>query len=93
MLRLWGARVANVKDDARDAKTALQEWAQARGLPPPTYVEVSRDGPDHAPEFTMAARLSTGTEAQATAKSKRAAEQAAAKALLAQVGGGSAPAA
>ena len=35
ILRLWGDRIGEVEQDARDAKTALQEWAQARGLPPP----------------------------------------------------------
>ena len=82
ILRLWGDRIHNVEADARDAKTALQEWAQARGQKPPSYVEVKRSGPDHAPVFTIAARLQDGTEAQATAGSKRQAEQAAAKALL-----------
>lgn len=88
ILRLWGDRVTTVEDDARDAKTSLQEWAQARKLPPPKYVQVSRDGPDHAPIFTIAAQLSDGRSAQATAGSKRQAEQAAAGALLAQVNGG-----
>ncbi len=82
ILRLWGDRIHNVEADARDAKTSLQEWAQARGQKPPSYVEVKRSGPDHAPVFTIAARLQDGTEAQATAGSKRQAEQAAAKALL-----------
>ncbi|MFW8635001.1 ribonuclease III [Cribrihabitans pelagius] len=82
ILRLWGKRVHQVEEDARDAKTSLQEWAQARGQKPPAYVEVSRSGPDHAPVFTIAARLQDGTEAEATAGSKRQAEQAAAKALL-----------
>ena len=82
VLRLWGARIDTVQDDARDAKTALQEWAQARGLPPPSYVELGREGPDHAPEFRIEARLSSGQSATAKAGSKRAAEQAAAKALL-----------
>ena len=85
VLRLWGERVGRVEQDARDAKTSLQEWAQGRGLPPPAYVEVGREGPDHAPVFTIAARLETGEEARATAGSKRAAEQAAAKALLGQL--------
>lgn len=85
VLRLWGDRIRGVEDDARDAKTALQEWAQARKLEPPSYVEVTRTGPDHAPQFTIAARLSTGDEARATAGSKRNAEQAAAQALLAKV--------
>jgi ribonuclease III len=82
ILRLWGERIGAVDDDARDAKTALQEWAQARGLPPPKYVELKRSGPDHAPVFTMAAQLETGDSESATAGSKRQAEQAAAKALL-----------
>lgn len=85
VLRLWGARVETVKEDARDAKTSLQEWAQARGLPPPAYVETARTGPDHAPQFTIEARLENGAAAAATAGSKRQAEQAAAKALLARV--------
>lgn len=85
ILRLWGDRILKVEADARDAKTALQEWAQARGQKPPSYVEVKRSGPDHAPVFTIAARLQDGAEAQATAGSKRQAEQAAAKALLEQL--------
>ena len=85
VLRLWGDRVGRVKADARDPKTALQEWAQARGLPPPGYDEISRDGPPHQPVFTIAVRLSTGETEQATAGSKRQAEQAAARALLARL--------
>ena len=85
VLRLWGSRVERVEADARDAKTALQEWAQARKLPPPQYVQTHRKGPDHAPVFTIAARLENGCEATATAPSKRAAEQAAAATLLAQL--------
>lgn len=82
ILRLWGERIARVDADARDAKTALQEWAQARGLKPPAYVELDRSGPDHAPIFTISACLPDGTEAQASAGSKRQAEQGAATALL-----------
>lgn len=82
ILRLWGDRIRNVEADARDAKTSLQEWAQARKLSPPTYVELSREGPDHAPVFTIEVQLQNGRSATATAPSKRAAEQAAAKALL-----------
>ena len=87
IIRLWGERINKVEADARDAKTALQEWAQARKMAVPKYVEISREGPDHAPVFTIEAQLPDGRAAQATANSKRAAEQAAAKALLAQVEG------
>ncbi|MBY6002990.1 ribonuclease III [Salipiger bermudensis] len=86
--RLWGERVSRVDEDARDAKTSLQEWAQARGMQPPAYVEVGRSGPDHAPVFTIEARLASGETAQATAGAKRKAEQEAAAALLAKVTGG-----
>ncbi|MGR3649102.1 MAG: ribonuclease III [Shimia sp.] len=82
ILRLWGARVQSVEADARDPKTSLQEWAQARKLPPPKYDLVSRSGPDHAPVFTIAVTLENGLKAEATDNSKRKAEQAAAKALL-----------
>ena len=87
VLRLWGVRIESVDADARDAKTALQEWAQARKLNPPEYVETGRSGPDHAPVFTIEARLGNGQAATGSANSKRGAEQAAAKALLAKVNG------
>ncbi len=82
ILRLWGARVHAVEDDARDAKTALQEWAQARKQQPPKYVELSRTGPDHAPVFVIEAQMQSGEAEKATAGSKREAQQAAAKALM-----------
>jgi len=82
VLRLWGARIANAKGDARDSKTALQELVQARGQKPPVYEETGRAGPDHAPVFTITARLQSGESADATAASKRQAQQAAAAKLL-----------
>lgn len=86
ILRHWGGRIARVDNDAKDAKTSLQEWAQARGQQPPAYRETARSGPDHAPVFTIAVELQSGERAEATAGSKRQAEQAAAKALLGQLG-------
>ncbi|MFV2034517.1 MAG: ribonuclease III family protein, partial [Halocynthiibacter sp.] len=88
ILRLWGGRVTDVKSDARDAKTALQEWAQARGAPPPVYNETKREGPDHAPRFTIQVTLADGEGEAASAGSKREAEQKAAKMLLARLDGG-----
>lgn len=85
VLALWGDRIDRVEADARDAKTALQEWAQARGQKPPTYKERARSGPDHAPVFTIVVCLDSGEEATAEAKSKRQAEQAAAAELLARL--------
>ena len=85
VLHLWGARIGAVDADARDAKTSLQEWAQARGLPPPLYTEAARDGPDHQPVFTVQVSLETGETEVARAGAKRLAEQQAARALLARM--------
>ncbi len=82
VLRLWGGRVGAVEPDARDPKSALQEWAQARGMPPPKYTETGRSGPDHQPLFTVSVLLDNGAGEVAQAGSKRAAEQLAAAALL-----------
>lgn len=82
VLRLWGARIGAVAPDARDAKTSLQEWAQARGMPPPAYAETGRTGPDHQPVFTVTVTLANGASETASAGSKRAAEHLAAAALL-----------
>ena len=85
VLRLWGPRVQAVEQDARDAKTALQEWAQARGMAPPVYTEAARDGPDHQPMFTVQVTLASGEMELARAGAKRLAEQQAARALLARM--------
>jgi ribonuclease-3 len=87
VLRLWARRIAGVDPEPRDAKSALQEWAQGRGLGLPDYTEQARSGPDHKPEFTVVVRLQSGEAATATAGTKRAAEQGAAAALLAQLEG------
>ena len=86
IINLWGDRIKNVKVDARDAKTMLQEWAQARGQNPPNYEVMSRSGPDHAPDFLVKVILDSGETSEALAGSKRQAEQMAAKALLQIIG-------
>ena len=86
IINLWGDRIKNVKGDARDAKTMLQEWAQARGQNPPNYEVISRSGPDHAPYFLVKVILESGETSEALAGSKRQAEQMAAKALLQKIG-------
>jgi ribonuclease-3 len=65
-----------------DAKTTLQEWAQARGLEPPTYTQVDRRGPDHAPEFTISVSLGDYDSLSATGPSKKIAEHKAAELFL-----------
>jgi ribonuclease III len=84
--RLWGDRFNLSASAFVDAKSALQEWAQGRGLPLPKYTEVSRDGPDHAPQFVSEVRIRGVKAAQGVGASKRHAEQAAASALLTREG-------
>jgi len=71
----------------QDAKTALQEWVQDRGLGLPRYEVVARKGPSHKPEFTVRVEVEARPSVQAEGRSKRVAEQRAAAAMLRQVAG------
>jgi len=85
--RLWETQAHEQPTAAGpDAKSALQEWAQGKGLALPQYVEVERLGPDHAPRFTSEVRIVGHPPARGEGASKRAAEQAAARALLEREG-------
>ena len=84
--RFWAERMRKPARPLRDPKTVLQEWAQARGLPTPSYREVERIGPHHDPEFRVAVTLPNRDPAEGRGRSKRAAEQAAAEALLKREG-------
>jgi ribonuclease III len=84
--QLWGERLRTPARPLRDPKTVLQEWAQAQGLPTPSYREVARTGPHHDPEFLVAVDLAEFTPAEGMGRSKRAAEQAAAAAMLTREG-------
>lgn len=66
----------------RDPKTGLQEWAQAKGLPVPTYDIVDRSGPDHAPVFTVAVSVKGYMPFKADGQNKQTAEREAAKTAL-----------
>jgi ribonuclease-3 len=79
----WKPFVDGQKSAMKDAKTELQEWAQAQGFTTPTYREVGREGPPHAPIFTMLVTVGEGLMAQGSGRSKQLAEQAAADRLLA----------
>jgi ribonuclease-3 len=80
--RFWQPRMLADQAPIQDAKTAVQEWAQARGLPTPRYTEVERSGPAHLPRFTMQVELDGYAPERGEASSKRAAEQVAAKTFL-----------
>lgn len=83
---LWEARLAADEHVPVDAKTALQEWAQGRKLDLPRYVKVSREGPDHAPIFTVEVRIAGLEAGRGDGPSKQIAEQAAACAVLIREG-------
>lgn len=71
-------------DDRKDAKTRLQEWLQSRQLPLPNYRVTGEFGTEHAREFQVSCELATPERcAQGRGSSRKAAEQAAAEALLA----------
>lgn len=80
--RMFEEFLADGQANKADAKTTLQEWAQARGLEPPTYTQTERRGPDHAPEFTIAVRLGDFEPLSATGPSKKIAEHKAAELFL-----------
>ncbi len=81
----WSSLIRSSDAPPRDAKTALQEWSQARGLGLPTYRDTAREGPDHEPLFTVEVNVPGGEPARAQGSNKRAAEQKAAALLLRQL--------
>jgi ribonuclease-3 len=83
--RYWEPLLQGTATPPRDAKTALQEWAQGRGRGLPTYETVSVAGPAHKRVFTVSARVEGAEPATASGSSKRAAETAAAAELIARL--------
>jgi ribonuclease-3 len=85
--RLWEPMFADPGADTRDAKTRLQEWAQARGkdASAPLYRLQEQAGPDHAPRFVVEAKVKGFDPVTGVGGSKRQAEQDAAAKLLAIV--------
>ena len=83
----WEPMFADAGADIRDAKTRLQEWAQARGKDAvaPVYTLKEQAGPDHAPRFVVQARVKGFDPVVGEGGSKRQAEQDAAAKLLAIV--------
>lgn len=84
--RHWRRRMEAADKPRRDAKSALQEWAQGEGMPPPIYDEAARSGPDHEPVFTVRVVISGLEPIEAAGRSKREAEQNSAALLLVKLG-------
>ncbi len=66
----------------RDFKSALQERVQSDGGPPPEYVVVGEAGPDHHKMFHVEVRVAGKTLGDAVGRSKKDAEQDAARRAL-----------
>ena len=81
--RFWKDTI--VATTPADPKTALQELVQGQGLPLPVYKVVGRTGPAHAPDFIVELTVKNHEPVKAIGDSKRAAEKAAAQALLDQL--------
>jgi ribonuclease III len=89
--RFWAAELSGYGLATPDAKSVLQEWAQGRRLPLPRYIEIAREGPDHAPHFTAEVQIDGVAPERGHGANKRAAEQAAALAILLREGVWQAP--
>jgi len=81
---LFAQRVADLPKSSKDAKTRLQEWLQARGLPLPAYELTGSHGEDHAKVFDVACSIAEPSSLRccASGPSRRAAEQDAADMVL-----------
>jgi len=84
---LFAQRVADLPKSSKDAKTRLQEWLQARGLPLPVYELTGSHGNDHAKVFEVDCSIAEPVplRARSSGHSRRAAEQDAAETLLGQL--------
>jgi ribonuclease-3 len=75
----------------KDAKTCLQEYLQSRQLPLPQYILLARTGSDHSASFTMECVVAAlDMRADATASSRKKAEQLAAEKILEKLNAGTA---
>jgi ribonuclease-3 len=81
----WTPLMADVHGDLRGPKNALQEWAQGRKLGAPTYKLSKREGPDHAPLFTVDVLVTGYAPVAGEGSNLRSAEQAAAGNFLARL--------
>jgi ribonuclease-3 len=81
--RAWEGPLKGAGDTpGLDPKTALNEWAGARGLPPPRYETLLRAGSQHAPTFTVKVEIDNHEPAEGSGPSLRAAQKQAAEVFL-----------
>ena len=85
--RAWAKELAAPAPRAlNNPKSALQEWAQGKGRPLPTYRVVGQTGSDHAPTFTVEVSIEGVDPLTAPGRSRQDAEKAAAMAMLQREG-------
>ncbi|GLQ87100.1 ribonuclease III [Dyella flagellata] len=86
---LFADRIAALPHASKDAKTRLQEWLQAQGLPLPQYELVATEGEEHARIFEVQCLVSQPTAVTAAGRgsSRRLAEQDAAETVLTRLAG------
>ncbi len=82
----WRERMLEAPVGGRNAKSALQEWAQGEGRGTPTYEIAERSGPDHAPTFVITVQIGGLEPGSGEGRNRREAEQAAATAVLLREG-------
>ena len=84
---LWEKALTDSADTWRaNPKSFLQEWAVANGKSPPVYRLTDRQGPDHAPIFTIEALIDGLSPQSASGRSRQEAEKAAALGLIEREG-------
>ncbi len=77
---------SNVPEEIRDYKTVLQEIVQKNPGEELTYVHIGESGPDHDKRFEVEVHLNSNIIGKGIGRSKKAAEQAAAKEALSLMG-------
>lgn len=78
----WLETISQDIKPPEDSKSALQEWAQGRGISLPEYTILERSGPDHRPSFVVQVKLPNYPPQQAPRATKQIAEKLAAQLLL-----------
>lgn len=82
ILSHWKELIESAELPPEDAKSALQEWAQARGLALPIYTIIDRSGPDHNPIFVVEVSVTGFPSHRATSNTKQSAQKLAARVML-----------
>lgn len=82
---IWTPLLHMDKKAPKDAKSALQEWAQQHGHKLPVYTLIEKTGEEHAPQFVIQVEVVGVGQATGQGTNKKTAEQTAAQNLLKQV--------